>query len=524
MNKLQTLLLVFILLSRVFCQELPVEELRNLSLKYRELSNEALKDKEKDIDVGKKKEEIEKLSFVLITGLDLDEIKSISKGNIPEFETQISIREIFYPFIAELGKIAVRPRDIVLEENRLHILQTYVERLQSAKLKVSSAIAAENDPALKSLLTLTGEIIDDMFTLVSAQKAMSEAKLINLKTVKSNLGGVFARLRGSFLSFVEALFYSFVFYFVLKQFKNFLEEKFLQKPENHSLLKRITLILLVSVNFVGTLCIFLYVLYYREEWLLFGLASLVLIAGIILSKRLISDFFTQTAILLNLGFVREGEVITYNDLPYRIKSLGFVCLLENPDLETSCVRVPLTDLVDKRSYCGSQNFRPFNTRVDDYIFFENDTLPSKVIHQNIQFVKVERPDKTVLVVPTRDFIKTRIRKIEEKFVIFLRLGIAYKHIESIFSLADRLKQACEKALKEELALNDVDAADIVINAVFFDLSASSLDFGVSAACNASHAPFYGLIRRGLIKGFVLFTIENKLEIPFQSITVYEGKV
>ena len=56
---------------------------------------------------------------------------------------------------------------------------------------------------------------------------------------------------------------------------------------------------------------FLIVLYVTGDWLLLGLALLIL-AGIAIGlKNIFPQFLAEAKLLLNLGAVREGEMVTY---------------------------------------------------------------------------------------------------------------------------------------------------------------------------------------------------------------------
>lgn len=511
----------FLFVFYLTCQDVSLEVLIQLADKKKQFDQD-LKDTA-DENVKKQLEELEKIGFSAITGVDPDDLKKLADGGFIPSERTVSLRDIFYPFLFELSQLAARPKEIMFEESRLNTIISYQTKLERALVSVREMLSGDLDATLKDFLVQILAKIEQAVSLVKAQRAVAEARLLELQQSKDGLSQLFLRVKSSLLAVLEAILASTLFFLVVKQVKSVFEQHILKSYSSRSLLRRFTLILLVILNFIGSIFTFLYILYLRNEWMIFGL-SLLLIAAIgVLSKRLITDFFSQAAILLNLGFVREGEMITYNGIPFRIKSLGFICMLDNPALKNSSVRVPLTDLIDKRSYIVDSEFPWFKTERDSYIFLEGDSVPSRVLEQHIHEIVIERPDKTKLIMPLKDFYNLRIRKIDGEFTVFVRLGIAYKHATHASIITEKLREYVTCHAPEELKILEVEDIDqLSFNAVFLDLGQNSIDYGISAVCKPVHAKYYGAIRRTLVKCFLDYCKTENLEIPFTSITIYRG--
>ncbi|MCS6893915.1 MAG: hypothetical protein NZO16_05045 [Deltaproteobacteria bacterium] len=498
-------------------QEVPLDSLNQLADRYLELKEKPSTDPNL---TQSQMAEIEKIGFTILTGLELDKIKaSIESGSKPS-EQKITLSDLFSPLLAEIQKILSKPREIIEHEAKLSTILNYESRLTDAKNKTTEMISKTDSQNLRKFLKKIAAKIDDEMQNTLAQKALTEAKLLELKSKGRELNGVFSSVRASMTNFFKAILGSVLFFLTLKQLKNYLEQSLLHSFFLSSFWRRLILVALVTVNVVGTILLFLLMLYVLGEWFLFAVSALIIIALCFLSKRLITDFFSQAAILLNLGFVREGEMIFYLGLPFRIKSLGFVCLLDNPLLENSTIRVPLTDLLDLRSFKIQEEFNWFNANKGEFVFLDQDAIPSRITNQTIEAVCIEKPDKTQVIIPTVDFFKSRLRKIGDEFSIFIRASVSNKHLREADDLVLILRKTLEKVALDELTkCNIPDPQHIVLNASFLEINLTSLDFGLSALCKKVHANYYATIRRVLMLAYKNFVNENNLELPGAPLTL-----
>ncbi len=499
----------------VFSQDLNLEILNELTVKLDEVKLSSVSNYNTEL------ENASNLAYSIIVGVRYESIQQVIEGKFEELEQNVKLSDIIAPILFEISRSLSRPRDLLREEFKLSVINGYINRLERSKLAVLDTLNSEISSSLKDLLKISLEKIDAHLSSLKTAKALSEARIADLNSIPR--GGLLAAWSTSLFNIAQAFLISAIFFVLLKQIKIFVEKLPLPVNPSVSMIRRVILITLVIVNFLGSILVFTFTLYLKGELFLLGISILIIVAVGVLSKRLITDFFSQAAILLNLGFVREGELIIFKDLPFRLRSLGFICFLDNPMLRHSVVRVPLSDLVDQRSFQPDSDLDWFPTKEGDFIFLEGDTLPSQILEQSINFIKICRPDKSLMEIPPKNFLNAKFRKISETFVVFLRLGIAYKHLPNISDLSDKLKKTLESFCPAELEKASVpNFNEITFNASFLDFAQSSLDFGLSATCKQLHAPFYGLIRRSLVNAFLMFVLENNLEIPFNSITVYRG--
>lgn len=508
---------IFFLLAvaRIFCEDLNFEVLSDLTAKYEDL-------KYSQADNVVELENLKNLAFSVIVGVNQEAIQKVIDGKFEELEQPVGLSDVLSPLLFEISRILSRPRDLLKEEFKLSVINSYINRLERAKLTIVETLNTEISSSLKELLKLSLEKIDSQLNSLKASKTLSEARISDIKAPSSG-GGVMNSIKLSLLNVLQAILTSVVFFIIIKQVKIFLEKLPVPVNPTASIIRRTLLVLLVVLNFIGAILAFTVILYMKGELFLLGLSILILVAIGLLSKRLITDFFSQAAILLNLGFVREGELIIFKDLPFRLKSLGFICLLDNPRLRHSLVRVPLSDLVDQRSFQPDSELDWYPTKEGDYIFFEGDTFPSKVIEQSIEFVRVQKPDLSIISASPKDFLNLKFRKVSDQFVVLVRFGISYRHISDVLSLTEKLKEVVQGVAAVDLEEQNVpDHQDIIFSTAFVDFGQSSLDILVSARCKLSQIEHFGLIRRCLIKGFLIFAVNNHIDIPFNSITVYKG--
>ena len=74
---------------------------------------------------------------------------------------------------------------------------------------------------------------------------------------------------------------------------------------------------------LGSVCIFLVTLYLFDDWVLLLLFSTLILLGLWSSRNAIAKFWNQITLLLNIGPIREGEVVVINSIPWRIERVNF---------------------------------------------------------------------------------------------------------------------------------------------------------------------------------------------------------
>jgi len=184
---------------------------------------------------------------------------------------------------------------------------------------------------------------------------------------------------------------------------------------------------------MASTAVFLIVLYVTGDWLLLGLALLIL-AGIAIGlKKYLPQFLAEAKLLLNLGAVREGEMVTYEGVPWIVKSINIYSHLVNPVLEGGELRMPLGEMSQLISQPIAEDEPWFPSNLHDYILLPDGSF-GQVVIQTPEFVQVKSREmiRTFLV---SDYLNLGIKNLSMgTFACVGNFGISLEHQEICLDL------------------------------------------------------------------------------------------
>ena len=181
-----------------------------------------------------------------------------------------------------------------------------------------------------------------------------------------------------------------------------------------------------TLTFFGSVGAFLLVLFLFDDWVLLGLALILLFGLAWAARKGLPVFWQQAQLLLNLGTVREGERVVLRGVPWRVEAINIYTHLTNPALEGGQLRLPIRDLIELRSRPVSAGEAWFPCRKGDWVLFSETDL-AKVIKQTPEFVEVVELGGGRRVIPTADFLVARPVNISTGFRIWVTFGLDYQH-------------------------------------------------------------------------------------------------
>ena len=261
----------------------------------------------------------------------------------------------------------------------------------------------------------------------------------------------------------------------------------------------------------------LIVLYVAGDLLLLVLLVLILIGIGFSFKSLLPRYLAEGRLLLNIGPVREGERLLYNDIPWQVKTINMYSVLRNPELE-GILRIPLTELIDLHSRpCGNEPWFP--SRVDDYLLLPDGSF-AQVLRQTPETVVLKTTGGMQVQYPSAAFIQLSARNLSlEGFGVAVSFGIDYRHQAiSLEQVPQTFQQALQAALERE------QLADHVLSVLvdFKEAAASSLDYLIFVSLRGEAAAQYFAIQRLVQKTCVAVCNREGWEIPFAQLTVHQG--
>ena len=252
---------------------------------------------------------------------------------------------------------------------------------------------------------------------------------------------------------------------------------------------------------------------------LFGIVVLFLLGAAWGGIKVIPQFIESLKLILNVGMVREGERLVFDDIPWKVESLGFRSKLVNSRLNQAEQYLPVRELVGLHSREWSPGETEFPCETGDWVEL-SDGRTGQIRAQNPSQVVVRHLGGAHTTYPTVEFLSLNPRNLSgESFRVETRFGIDYKHqkdcIEKIPAvMREKLKEKLREIVEEKYIL------EILVQ--FAEAGTSSLDYEVQVHLAGEAADDYERVQFALQAILVEACNENEWEIPFAQLTLHQA--
>lgn len=258
-------------------------------------------------------------------------------------------------------------------------------------------------------------------------------------------------------------------------------------------------------------------LYVLNDWVLVTFIIFAIAAIIWSSKHYLPVFFEQSKIVLNLGSVREGERVIFNELPWKVKNLGYYCRLENPSLSGGTIRISSKELVNLYSRPINVTEPWFPTKTNDWV--DVDGVYGKVVVQSPEQVVIKKISSEHKYFKTVDFYQSKPINLSEGFAINFVFGVDYSHQKILFdkvipAIRSGIKESFESVFQHQKEHFKEFAVD------FANANASSLDLRIFIRCDGALAPKRDWLFRNFQSVCVEICNKHGFSIPFNQLTVH----
>lgn len=440
------------------------------------------------------------------------------------FDIREELQSIFEPILVELRRLSERPRKI----ERLRSDQLYYEQrlevadqaLQSVTAYRKKAPTPELQATFKALEDRWQRRHDDLQNRVKLVKFELEQMLSPEKTSQrdtwESLKNIFG---GRILNLALGVLVMIITYSLLN-----LLAKLYRRLTKHDVTRRrafITRVGNLSFYLTTTLIVLLAgmsVFYVRGDWVLLGLFLIVLAGAAWAIQKSLPRFLTEAKLILNLGPVREGERVIFNNLPWEVASLNFSATLQNPLLQGGTLQIPIRELVSYNSRRFDQAESWFPSRVDDWVVLEDKTF-GKVNKQTPEHVELEVFDG-IKTYPVSSYINSNPYNLSQQgFTLYLSFGIDYQHqAEITTTILQQLKSELETEIRK---INSAKYLE-VFELCFDKADSSSLNYIARIRFHGDAASQYLEIPREFQRIVVECCNKHKWVIPFKQITLHNA--
>ncbi len=441
------------------------------------------------------------------------------------FNWNDELKEILGPLIREIQRATSKPREI--EKHRSDI-ETYDYQLENIRRAMDHLrnLAGNPDiqPRLRDKLTESLAMWEARQNDVETLKSISNLQLDKIRKETESLTqtvqkipGIFFKSHGRNLLFaLFALLVSaygfFRLFSLVRRYSPF------HKDEKSLYSRAFDLGYTIIASFL-CLVVVLAVLYFCSDWVLLSIAILFLIGIVWTSKSSLPRAWNQARLILNLGPVREGELVVYNGIPYKVASINMYSSLYNPAITSARIRLPIADLESLRSRPVDKNEPWFPSRAGDYVLFNGDGTErlGRVVVQTPETVLVEFAGGGKQAISSSSYFSSPPVNLSSGFRARFLFGLDYDLQNRMTTdIPDEIKKAVEeklieKGFKEPLA---------GVFCEFRQAAASSLDLEVAADFTGDVAADYMRITRIMQMACVEACTGHGWNIPFNQMTVH----
>ena len=373
---------------------------------------------------------------IVTGGLDLENFKEVPDQS---FDWQSDLIEIIQPIFQSLKDLTEQPRAIERIRKTIEFYQQNLSEVENSILKIEEWSQAEVDRATRGQIQTIQE--DWRKRKAEAQRNLElfQLQLRNLQirqeSIWTSVWSAFgAFLTGRGLNLMLAVLATMAVWFGMRTFLRFMVPKEgVDEFQTRSQYSRVLFYTYRILMMMASTAVFLIVLYVTGDWLLLGLALLIL-AGIAIGlKKYLPQFLAEAKLLLNLGAVREGEMVTYEGVPWIVKSINIYSHLVNPVLEGGELRMPLGEMSQLISQPIAEDEPWFPSNLHDYILLPDGSF-GQVVIQTPEFVQIKSREmiRTFLV---SDYLNLGIKNLSMgAFACVGSFGISLEHQEICLDL------------------------------------------------------------------------------------------
>jgi hypothetical protein len=453
-------------------------------------------------------------------------LESVSNPSGMEFNWDQELKKILGPLIRELQRLTARPREIEKYRNNIATYDSQLTTIGTAVEHIQVLINAPNcPPKLKARLAQLMAGWENKKNEIETMKSIANLQLEKLRASEESLSKTVEKIPGLFFkshgrNFLIAVITLILIIFMLYKFHAWIISHGPFKSGIRSFYSRVfDLSYGIFSSFICTL-ILLGVLYYFSDWVLLSLVLIFIVGLVWTSKAAIPRVWNQCRLILNLGPAREGELVVYNGVPYKITAINLYTVLQNPLIPSAYIRLPLSDLLTMRSRPVDKNEPWFPSHVDDWVLITSDPTMERVgqvIAQTPETVVIEVKGGARLSIASPNYLSSPPMNLSSGYRIRLTFGLSYS-LQSIITttVPEILREHIESGLLTAGFHDRMKSCSVV----FKQAAASSLDVEIKADFSGDAAKDYIDIKCAIHRICVETCTDRKWEIPFQQITVH----
>ena len=454
-----------------------------------------------------------------ITNIKMDEIQNLASAKRDYLQ---EVQDLLGPAFDTIQRISERPRKI---EALRKELQIYNQKLAITQAALDNIAVVETSKDFKALLPEIKEFLEDasynVFDLnqefqLKADRLNRELAVLtkddkSLFQAFTDLFKQFISQRGKHLGVAFLIF--ILVAWTLTIIKNKIILQYIKKRTIAWVFKPIsalyglfTLVLALSLSVLS--------LYLMGDWVLFTLTILFLSALLWGSKNYLHKYLAQGRLILNLGTIKEGELVIFREIPWRVKTINFVTIFENDFLDSSIIRIEISQIFQMHSRAILPNEQWFPSRTNDWVQLSDGTF-GQIKLQTVEQVVIELKNAERRYFTTQDYLNLRPTNLSHGYTLDLIWGLDFEDRDQLLSI---IIPKFSLSLSEKLKLQTIPVERFSID--FHSAGASSLNLYLEVLISGDNAASKLDLQRVLNRLMFEISIEEKLNLPFNQLVVH----
>lgn len=493
------------------------EELARLEAQLKEASNDTTKKATSERLQNSATEYLELKSKFEEAAAGVDQSLFVPRSE-EAFSWEENLGDIVRPIVTEIKNATAESRKIS-ELRRTEA--EYLEQTETARRAIEQINAILTGEAPQGLRAALESQLTVWKQRESIAKNQADAAGLQLREILSTQKSIVESSKAFFRGFIssrgQSLFYgalAFIAVFFGIRSLFFAWQKRMQTKGTLSLNDRIiNLAAKVAALFLG-LCAVVVVFNLRSDWFLLSIVLIILVGLAWIGLKTLPHFIQAISFVLNVGPVREGEILEFQGVLWLVETIGFKTYLTNDRLEGGRLRVPYKNLLDQLSRSRGEAEALFPTEKGDWILI-NDSL-AEVIAQTPSQVIVRHEGGARVSYPVADFINASPTNLSSGYRHETIFGLDYAH-QSLATTAipESMKAALEKELVSVVPKESIKRVSVH----FVRAGASSLDFEIEVDLEGSAAKRYQEVSFAMQRTLVNLCTEKNWEIPFPQLAI-----
>lgn len=438
-----------------------------------------------------------------------------------DFNWNEELKTLLGPLIRELQRVTLRPREIERLRSDIELFKEQLETIQNALINLDIIIKSSTHPRLRE------KLLDSHAMWTNRKNEIKTLKNIAITQLETKIGGeesltqsvqkvpgIFFKSHGKHMlfAFIVLVFSAFIMF----RLHGLIKKISPMHSETRSIYVRVFDLSYLFGSFAFSLIVTLGVFYFFSDWVLLSLAIVFIIGILWASKETLPRAWNQIRLILNLGPVRERELIVYNGLPYRVMNINIYTIIENPLVECGKITLPIADLLDYRSRPVMPDEPWFPSEKNDWVLL-NDKVLGRVVSQTPETVKLFLVGGATVSYNTADFLSLSPMNLSSGFRLWVEFPIDFVHKDIITGeLLVIIRKDILSGLREAGHGGSVSG----VNAYFIKASDFSLDIEIMADFYGDAGGSYFKLERLIQKLCMDSCIKNKWTVPFLKLKVH----